>query len=216
MHIKWIGHACFLLTLKNGKKIITDPYDNTVGYDSVDEEADYVLVSHNHYDHNFTDGISGEYKLIDKPGNYKFDDIVLTGFELPHDDVNGTKRGKVTAFLIETENIKILHMADVGVVPDDSFFDALPKIDVLLVPVGGVYTIDAHGAFEILEKLQPNITIPMHYMTHVLKFALKGVYEFEQMASKEYDISHIGHSDYEISCGDPKKRPRIIIMQHSN
>lgn len=216
MIIKWFGHACFKIILKDGKSIMIDPFDETVGYGKIDEKADIVIVSHNHFDHSYTQGIRGEYTLIDSPGTYNKGGIEITGVLLDHDDQQGKQRGKVVVNTIQAEGIRIMHMGDIGVVPDDSFFANAGKIDILMIPVGGVYTIDAKAALQIIEKLSPNITIPMHYMTEASKLQLKGVHEFTNLAGKEYDISRLGGSSLEITADNLKKRQRIFIMDFVN
>ena len=193
-----------------------DPFDETVGYGKIDEKADIVLVSHNHFDHSYTKGIKGDYTLVDAPGTYREDGVEITGVSLEHDGQQGKQRGHVTAFTIQAEGIRILHMSDVGAVPGESFFADAGKIDILMIPVGGVYTIDARAALQIMEKLSPNITIPMHYMTEVSKIQLKGVHEFTTLAGKEYDISRLGGSSLEITADNLKKRQRIFIMDFAN
>lgn len=216
MIIKWLGHSCFQLMLKNGKSIMIDPFDETVGYEPVDEKADIVLVSHDHHDHSYVNGIKGNYKLIKDAGEYSADGIRITGVAACHDDQKGSVRGQVVINTIEAEGIRVMHMSDIGCVPDENFFNNAGKIDILLIPVGGVYTIAAEEALEIIDKLKPNITIPMHYMTSVLKFSLKGVHEFITLAGKEYDISRQGGSSLEIAADTLKKRQRIVVMEHAN
>lgn len=215
MLIKWLGHSCFQLTLTNGKSIVIDPYDESVGYEPVNEKADIVIVSHDHYDHSYVKGIKGDYKLIEGAGEYREDWIKITGVPAYHDDQKGKLRGRVVVNTIEAEGIRVMHMSDIGEIPEESFFKNAGKIDILLIPVGGVYTIDAKGALEIIEKLKPNITIPMHYLTSVLNISLKGVHEFTALAVKEYDISRLGGSSLEITADTLKKRQRIVIMEHA-
>ena len=217
MLIKWIGHACFLLTFKNGKRVLIDPYAPDLGYEPVCEQADVVLVSHEHDDHNFTEHLAGDFQLIDAPGEYVIDGMKITGITLPHDEAQGAKRGQVVSFLIQAEGLTFLHMSDVGCMPQDAYFELLPKIDILMIPVGGVYTVDAQGAFAIMERIHPNITIPMHYMTSSLrKFALKGVHELIELAGGGYDVSRLGNAEFEITADNLKKRSRIMVMEHSN
>jgi L-ascorbate metabolism protein UlaG (beta-lactamase superfamily) len=216
MYIKWLGHSCFKITLKDGRTIIVDPYDPKVGYKPVDEEANIVVVSHDHYDHAYTADIKGDYKLIKGAGSHGEDGIEITGIEADHDDQDGTQRGKVVCFVMEAEGVRVMHMSDIGVMPDESFFQKAGKIDVLMVPVGGVYTVDAKGAFKIMERLSPNITIPMHYMTPTLTLRLQGVHDFIKLASKVCDVSRQLESCLNVSADNLKKRMRIIVMQHSN
>lgn len=216
MLIKWIGHSCFKFVNKAGVEIIVDPFDNTVGYEPLDEKADIVLSSHDHFDHNYIAGIKEGFKLIDKAGSYEECGIKIEGFELCHDDENGAKRGKTVAYKLYIDGMTLLHMGDVGIMPDDDFFEKIGKIDFLMIPVGGVYTIDAKGALEIMEKIMANITIPMHYMTASLSFDLKGIFEFTDLAGREFDISRLGSSEYSITADDLKKRCRIMLMEHAN
>ncbi len=217
MIIKWFGHSCFQLTLKNGKSIVIDPYDESVGYELVDEKADIVLVSHDHHDHSYVKSIRGDYKLIRGAGEYQDDCVKITGVSLYHDNQKGAQRGQVVVNTIEAEGIRVMHMSDIGSVPDTSFFENAGKIDILMIPVGGFYTVDAQGALEIIDKMKPNITIPMHYLTSVSKLTvLKGVHEFTALARKEYDISRLGGSSLEITADTLKKRQRIVVMDHAN
>ena len=218
MKIKWIGHSCFMIELADGRKILTDPYDNTVGYDPVDETADIVLVTHDHFDHGYTEGIKGDYKLITKAGEYDLGNgLSVCGIEQPHDDAGGSKRGTVITFVINAEGLNLLHMGDIGVVPGDDYFAKLPKIDILMIPVGGVFTVDAKGAFSILERIHPNITIPMHFKTEKLSFDVSSVFDFLQIAKEgEFDISRLGGAVLEVDPLNLKKRSRIIVMEHSN
>ena len=216
MIIKWLGHSCFQITLKNGKSIVIDPFDETVGYEPVDETADIVLISHDHHDHSYVKGIKGNYELIRGAGEFKTDCVKITGVVVDHDDQHGKLRGQVVVNTIEAEGIRVMHMGDIGEVPEEIFFKNAGKIDILMLPVGGVYTVDAKGALEIIDRLKPNITIPMHYMTSVLKLSLKGVHEFTALAGREYDISRQGGSSLEIAADTLKKRQRVVIMEHAN
>ena len=217
MKIKWIGHSCFSIELDDGRKIITDPYDGTVGYDPVDETADIVLVSHDHFDHGYTGDIKGDFKVIDTAGEYDLGGgLTVKGIEQPHDDAGGAKRGMTLTFVISAEGLNLLHMGDIGAVPGEDYFASLPKIDILMVPVGGVFTVDAKGAFSIVERIHPNITIPMHFKTEKLTFDVSGVFDFLQISRGEFDISRLGGSVLEVDPLNLKKRSRIIVMEHSN
>jgi L-ascorbate metabolism protein UlaG (beta-lactamase superfamily) len=216
MFIKWLGHSCFKLTLKDGRTIIIDPYDPKVGHKTVDDEADIVLVSHDHYDHSYTADIQGDYQLIDRAGTYNADGLEIIGIETDHDDRGGAQRGKVVCFVLSAEGVRVMHLSDIGAMPDDSFFKKAGKIDILMIPVGGVFTVDAKGAFGIMERFAPNITIPMHYLTPTLTLKIHGVHDFIKLASKVCDVSRLGESCMEITADTLKKRHRIVVMQPSN
>lgn len=215
MRIEYVGHSCFYLVTEDGVRIIIDPYDDSMGLTHVDKEADVALVSHHHFDHCYLDGVRGGYELVDGPGTYDIRGIHVTGLEVPHDDAGGQKRGMVTAYVIEADNVRILHMSDVGAMPPDSFFEELPgRIDVLMIPVGGKYTVDAQGAFEISERLDPSAVIPMHYKTTRLTLDIAPPDKFIQIAHQSFDIQRQGDV-LMVPAGIHKKRGRVIVMENS-
>lgn len=215
MIIEYVGHSCFYITNKEGVRIIIDPYDNTLGLAPVKKEADVVLITHHHYDHDYTDGVSGSYTMIDAVGSHLAHGVKITGLQLPHDPDGGEKRGFVVAYVIETDGMRLLHMGDVGDIPDDKFFAAIGKIDVLMIPVGGTYTIDAQQAVQVIDRMQPNVTIPMHYKTTHLKLDIASVHGFLREVKKEYDVSHLGSHIFEITADNLKKRGRVVLMENS-
>ncbi|QCX33406.1 MBL fold metallo-hydrolase [Caloramator sp. E03] len=178
MRIKWLGHACFKITYSDGVRVLTDPFDDNVGYKIPSVEADIVTVSHNHYDHNFTDCIKGKFELVNKVGNFYIKDVAITGIHTYHDEVNGAKRGDNTVYVFEKEGIRVCHLGDLGHVLSDEQIKMLGKVDVLLIPVGGTYTVNSDEAFEIVNKIKPGIVIPMHYKTPALKMNLDEVDKF--------------------------------------
>lgn len=167
MEIKYLGHASFLIKTKQAK-IVTDPFDpKKLGMKFPRVEADIVTVSHQHFDHNQIDLVKDrdqEKKLIiDLPGEFEKKDVKITGFLSYHDDKQGEVRGENILYRIEADGLSVLHCGDLGFVPDDGFVDLLGVIDILMVPVGGVYTIDSKQAFQLIKKVEPSIVIPMHY-----------------------------------------------------
>ncbi len=215
MIIEYVGHACFYLVNKNGVRIIIDPYDSSIGLKPVNKTADIVMVTHNHYNDNFAEGVSGEYELIDEPGAYALCGLKITGTQLPRDGESESKRDSVVAYTIEMDGMRILHLGDINSVPPDSFFLNAGKIDILMIPVGGTYTIDAAQALGIMNRLQPNITIPMHYKTTHLTIDIAPVHNFITTVKKEYDVSHLGSSKFEITADNLKKRDRVLLMENS-
>ncbi|MFH1827300.1 MAG: MBL fold metallo-hydrolase [bacterium] len=163
MVIKHLGHASFLIKTKNAT-IITDPYDEEmVGLKFPRVEADIVTVSHNHKDHNQTKNIKGEPLILDWPGEFEKKEVRIFGYKTYHDKKKGEERGENILYKFESEGISILHCGDLGEIPDQSLIDSIGDIDILLVPVGGFYTIDADDAKEICLKIEPSVIIPMHY-----------------------------------------------------
>lgn len=163
MKIEYFGHSCFRLISNKGTCVVTDPYTK-VGYELPNEIfTDLVTVSHAHFDHNYVCGLRGARVVIDGADEYQYDDIKISGFVTDHDEKGGTLRGKNVVFTIEMDGLRICHLGDLGEPCSKGFLEKIGEIDVLLIPVGGTYTIDALGAKEYVDKIQPKIVIPMHY-----------------------------------------------------
>ncbi|OGK22227.1 hypothetical protein A2866_06205 [Candidatus Roizmanbacteria bacterium RIFCSPHIGHO2_01_FULL_39_8] len=180
MDIKYFGHSAFFLRSKDAK-VVTDPFDpKMTGIKFPKTEADIVTISHQHEDHNYKEGISGTPLFIEMPGEYEKNGVRVTGFQTYHDKKKGEERGENVAYKIEADGISLLHCGDLGIVWEDSFIDQLGEINVLMVPVGGVYTIDANEAIELVKKIEPSLVIPMHYKTamHSKDAAISPVDEF--------------------------------------
>lgn len=166
MLIQHIGHAEFLLTLESGFRIVTDPYDASVGYPVQPVEADGVLVSHHHHDHDAVENVSGHPQIIDYAGIHTFaPDVRVTGIPADHDDAGGSLRGRTLLFLLEAEKLRVVHLGDLGCLLDADQLEALGQTDVLMIPVGGHFTLDAAQALDVVRQLDPRIIIPMHYRT---------------------------------------------------
>lgn len=178
MRIKWLGHACFKIVSSGGIRIVTDPFDDNVGYKLPKVTADIVTLSHGHYDHNFTDCLNGQFEIVNKVGNFNIKDVVITGVHTYHDAEQGAKRGDNIVYVFKVDGISVCHLGDLGHRLTKAQIEMIGDVDILLVPVGGTYTIDAEAAFEVCESLNPKIIIPMHYKTKVLKFELDTVDKF--------------------------------------
>lgn len=163
MNISYFGHSSFLIKTSQGK-VVTDPFDSAkIGLPFPKTEADILTISHEHTDHNNRSLVTGEPLMLDIPGEYEKNGIRVYGFETYHDKTQGEERGKNTMFKIEAEDISVLHCGDLGHMLTGELIEDIDGVDVLLVPVGGFYTIDAAEARQLVEKLEPSIVIPMHY-----------------------------------------------------
>jgi len=162
MTLKYLGHAAFLIKSKDGKAV-TDPFDPSIGLKFPTTEADIVTISHGHQDHNYLKGISGEPLVIDYPGEFEKKGIRVTGYKSYHDKKKGEERGENIMYKIDADEINILHCGDLGAVPDDDLIDQVGEVDILLVPVGGSFTIGAEEAVSLIKKIEPQIVVPMHY-----------------------------------------------------
>lgn len=166
MDITYFGHSSFRI---KGKKasLVTDPFDkNSVGFKYPSNiKADIVTISHDHDDHNNRSAVKGEPKVLNGPGEYEVKGISVIGLPSYHDDKKGEERGKNTIYIIEVDEYRIVHLGDLGHKLSDSMIGQIGDVDVLLVPVGGVYTIDSKAASELVKSVEPKIAIPMHYKT---------------------------------------------------
>ena len=166
MLIQHMGHAEFLLVTESGYRIVMDPYDASCGYPIQKIGADAVLVSHHHHDHDAVENVTGNPRIIDTAGNYTLcSDVRLTALEAFHDDAQGSKRGKTLLFILESEGMKMAHLGDLGDDLTAEQREKLKGVDILMIPVGGYFTIDAKKAREIAESLAAKIILPMHYKT---------------------------------------------------
>jgi len=183
MNIRWFGHSCFLLTSSNGTRILTDPFDEQVGYPLPNVDADIVTTSHDHFDHGNAAIVNGYSEHIKDSGAFKYHDIEIRGVATFHDEKGGALRGKNVVFIFTIDGINVCHLGDLGHSLSEQQIKEIGQIDVLLVPVGGVFTIDSNMAIKVINSLAPKISIPMHYKTEYLSFELDGVESFLAAAS---------------------------------
>ena len=177
MDITWYGHSCFRLS-DRGVTIVTDPPSDDLGYDRPRIRADVVTISHEHPGHNNRVGFRGGPRIFDGPGEYEVKEVFITGIATYHDGRSGSVRGRNTVFLFEFDGLTVCHLGDLGHVPSQSEVEALSAVDVLLIPVGGVHTIDASKASEVISLIEPLLVIPMHYSTKVETAKLDTVTKF--------------------------------------
>ena len=183
MLIQHIGHAEYLIETESGVRIATDPYDASCGYPIRRVTADIALISHHHHDHDAVDNLKGKPLIIDQAGSYLPEDGVrITAIRGFHDDAGGSKRGETLLFLIETEGLRIVHLGDLGCMLNAEQEEILKKPDILMVPVGGFYTIGAKQAKETAARLGARIILPMHYRTEYNRdWPISGPEEFAEL-----------------------------------
>jgi len=173
--IRWYGHACFLLESQEGIKIVTDPFDGSVGYKVPKIEADIVTVSHDHCDHNYVEGIQCDPKVIKSSGVYEQCGIRIKGLPAFHDEVKGAKRGPVVLFTYDIDDLRVCHLGDLGHLLSKGQLEEIGKIDILMIPVGGTFTLDAEGAQAVIDQIEPKLIIPMHYRTPAVSMPIDPV-----------------------------------------
>jgi len=177
MDISWLGHSCFRIRGSHAT-VITDPYSPDMGYSLGKPTARIVTVSHQHPGHCYVQGVSGQPKVVDGPGEYEISGVLIIGIATFHDGERGGKRGKNTVYLMEIDEISVCHLGDLGHVLTSEQVEEIDNVDVLLLPVGGVSTINAPMAAEVVRQLEPKAVIPMHYNTPALNWGLEPVERF--------------------------------------
>jgi L-ascorbate metabolism protein UlaG (beta-lactamase superfamily) len=174
--INWLGLSCFRIRGSQAV-IITDPFPPDSGYTLGKQTADIVTVSHPHPSHSYVEGVTGA-RVVKGPGEYEISGVLMLGLTAYHDSVKGQSRGKNTIYLMEIDGVTICHLGDIGHVIDDKAIEDMGKVDILMLPVGGVTTITAAMAAETIRKIEPKIVIPMHYQTPGTKRELEPVETF--------------------------------------
>jgi L-ascorbate metabolism protein UlaG (beta-lactamase superfamily) len=213
MKIKWLGHACFLITSDSGLQIITDPYEagfrGIISYAPVTESPDIVTISHQHGDHNYTGDLQGSPEIVQGDGKHLVKGIEFVGIPCYHDRVYGQERGDNTIFRFAVDDITICHCGDLGHPLDDSIVSSLGHVDVLLIPTGGpAATLELDEATALWEKLQPGVTIPMHFRNQKCKFPKYGVEDLMKLRSAAIQL---GKSEIELAAGQQAVGQILIL-----
>jgi len=177
MEITWYGHACFRL-YQRGASAVTDPYEKEIGYELPRLRAEVVTVSHDHPGHRNVTSVRNRKLVVTGPGEYEVNGVFITGIATFHDDKKGQDRGRNTIYLFDFDGLKICHLGDLGHILSQAQVEALNSVDVLLIPVGGVSTVNAALAAEVVSLLEPKIVVPMHYRLPSLAFKLDPVSKF--------------------------------------
>lgn len=179
MEIRCLGHSCFQVKTKE-VKVVFDPFNPAlIGLPLKEIEADVVLVSHGHEDHNFLKAVGGSPFVVAGPGEYDVKGVKIIGLKSYHDGNMGKERGKNTIYNVEIESVSFAHLGDLGEKLNERSLSEIGKVDVLFVPVGGVFTIDATQAAEVVSQLEPQIVIPMHYFHEKKRGAFAGLSTLE-------------------------------------
>lgn len=169
MQIQYYGQSCFKITTKpagRGQEEVTiflDPFDKMIGLRPPQGSADIVMVSHNHPDHNNVAALKGDPYIVDIPGEYSVKGVNIVGISTFHDNQGGAERGLNTVYVFESEDMRLCHLGDLGAAPTEKQLEAINGIDVLMIPIGGKYTLDGEKAAQLVKKIEPKMVIPMHY-----------------------------------------------------
>lgn len=205
--VKWYGHSCFKIEFDNGVSVLTDPfnkksYDGIIRYKADFEKTDIVTVSHGHKDHNFIPFT--ESRIADKPEEFEFKGVKVSGFKTFHDKSGGALRGENIVFKISDGKCTFIHSGDLGCMPDSKLTDFIRGCDCLMIPVGGKYTIDAGEAKAIADEASAGIIFPMHYKNEYIDFDISPVSYFLAI-SEERTIETVDGSEISITCAEKGK-----------
>jgi L-ascorbate metabolism protein UlaG (beta-lactamase superfamily) len=212
MKIKYLAHAAFLITSDAGTRIVTDPYTTTedMGHGEIRESADIVTVSHDHGDHNNIAAVRGNPQVV--RGATEVKGIKIRAIATAHDNSGGSQRGKNTIFCFGIDGINICHAADLGHILTAEQVKAIGRVDVLMIPVGGFFTIDARTATKVCDQLKPRIIIPMHFKTDKSNMPITGVDEFLRGKS---NVTRSNSSEIELKAGKLPASTQIMVLKPS-
>jgi L-ascorbate metabolism protein UlaG (beta-lactamase superfamily) len=216
MKIQWLGHAAFLLETEEGVRIVMDPYESgsyggALGYGPIDVGADIVTVSHDqHEDHNYTSTVKGEPVITKGPGLDTVKGVEMKRVHTFHDDSGGKERGENYVFCLKADGMLICHMGDLGHVLTDSQVEEIGQPDVMLIPVGGTFTVGPQEASLVIDQLKPRVVIPMHYKTPQCGFPIEQVDSFLKGKSK---VKKVGDSKVEIQQESLPDPTEIVVLE---
>lgn len=215
MKISFLGHSSFKVETK-GTTVVIDPFNsNKIDLPFPKVGAGLVLSSHDHFDHNAINAVTGEPFVIDAPGEYEVGGIRVRGFKTFHDDKGGKERGKNTIYLFQIEGVSLCHLGDLGHLLGEKVVGEIGELDVLFIPVGGVYTIDAEQAVKVVAQLEPKYIIPMHYR---IKEMGKSFDDLQPVSSflEEMGVEKVEPKDeLSVSKTSLPDEPEVIVLKHN-
>jgi len=212
MKVKWMGHASFLITSEAGLKILTDPYPHGSGlsYIPIKEDIDIVIMSHDHFDHNNISLVPGKPQVIKGGGVKTVKGIQFKGIDTYHDGSQGKERGANTAFCFSVDGIKLCHLGDLGHRLSQEQIAQIGNIDILFIPIGGTFTIDAKMAGTVIVDLKPKVAMPMHYKTAKCNWPLNTADDF--VVDKK-NVRRLDSSEIDFAAGSLPEGTEIVILQ---
>ena len=217
MKIKWYGHAAFLITSDQGVKIITDPYtsgayDGKLAYGKIQDQVDMTIISHDHADHNDPASLPGSPQIIKGSGPKTVKGISFKGISTFHDPSKGSERGANTIFTFNVDGIQVCHLGDLGHALSEKELKEIGPVDILLIPVGGYFTIDPKEATQVAEQIKPKVVIPMHFKTEKCGFPIAPVEDFLKGKQK---VKRLGASETTFAKGTLPQQMEIVVLPHA-
>ena len=217
MKIKWYGHSAFLITSDQGIKIITDPYEpgafgGELSYGKIKDQADLVITSHDHADHNYTQDLPGAPQIIKGSGSKTIKGISIKGIPTYHDPSKGSERGSNTIFTLKIDYIQLCHLGDLGHLLSDKELAEIGPVEILLIPVGGFFTIDPKEATQVAEQIKPKILIPMHFKTAKCGFPVAPVEDF---LKGKGNTKRLKASEVTFDKASLPQQTEIVVLEHA-
>jgi L-ascorbate metabolism protein UlaG (beta-lactamase superfamily) len=216
MTLKYLGHACFLFTDSSGLRVVVDPYEpggfgGALGYGPITDAADVVLVTHEHADHNFVRGVPGDPEVC--RGSCTARGVEFRTVPVPHDEDGGRRRGEVNAFTFALDGLRLCHVGDLGNPLTAGQVEQIGPLDLLLLPVGGTYTLDAGQAWAVVQQLAPRVVVPMHYRTPKVTLPLAPLTAF---LDGRTPVTRVGASSWDISPESLPAEQRVVVLEPAN
>jgi len=213
MDIQYLGHSSFRIKGKNAV-IVTDPYESQkVGFKFSKVDATIVTSSHDHDDHNAISQVEGEHKDVTGPGEYEIGGVSIFGIPSYHDDKQGQERGRNTIYVFNIDGVMVCHLGDLGHKLSEEEIGEIGNVDVLLVPVGGVYTIDAGEAAKTVAELEPKIVIPMHYKVDGLTLSLASQMEPVDSFIKEMGLEKVSDNKFSVTSDKLPEEMQLVVLE---
>lgn len=217
MKIKWYGHSAFLITSDQGIKLILDPYEpgafgGQLSYGKIRDQADIVLTSHDHADHNDTKSLPGSPQVVKGSGATSIKGISIKGISTYHDPSQGSERGTNTIFNLLVDGIQICHLGDLGHILREKEMIEIGSVDILLIPVGGFFTIDAREATRLVDQIKPRVVIPMHFKTEKCGFPIAPVEDFTRGKA---GLKQPGSSEMTFTKASLPQQMEIVVLEHA-
>ncbi|MDD4857189.1 MAG: MBL fold metallo-hydrolase [Candidatus Krumholzibacteria bacterium] len=217
MKIKYLGHAAFELDLDSGRRIVFDPYTtgafDAIDYAPIEGKFDAAVVSHDHDDHCCRDVLSRAKRIINKAGRVDIGGASIESAATFHDEAKGAKRGKNLVSVVEAEGLRVAHLGDLGHSVTAKDVPILKGVDVMMIPVGGYFTIDAAAAAKIVKELGPKIVIPMHYLTMKVTLPISPVENFTKLMD---NVERAGASEIAVTKETLPATTKVIVLEAAN
>ena len=207
MDITWYGHSCFRIAERGRIAVVTDPYSTAIGLPELKLKGEVVTISHDVAGHNNAAAVKGEPYILSGAGEYEIGGIFITGFSMhnPHLD----SPGQNVAYMMEYDNLTVLHLGDLSHVPEQSLIEEMPQVNVLLVPVGGGKGLSASQAADVVALIEPHFVVPMHYALPGLTFELEPVDKF----LKAMGVSKVNEADtLKVTTSDLPEQTQVVML----